>query len=49
MTRKNMKGVVGKGTDSIEKGGPVGVGLDFKKEKVTTSQQIEEAIKKKKG
>ncbi|MGE4282415.1 MAG: hypothetical protein AB7G87_01715 [Clostridia bacterium] len=45
MTRKNMKGVVGKGA----KDSPVGVGLDFKKENVITSREIEQAIKKKKS
>ena len=49
MTRKNMKGIVGVETPTKSKRYPTGVGLDFKKENTTTSEEIEQAIKKKKS
>lgn len=49
VTRKNMKGVVGKNDFSLDKQNTVGVGLDFKRENVRTTEEIEKAIKKKKS
>lgn len=47
MTRKSQKGTTGKGITSRNDNSYVGVGLDFKRENVTNTKEIEQAVKEK--
>ncbi|MFZ5352842.1 MAG: hypothetical protein ACOZCL_08980 [Bacillota bacterium] len=48
MTRKNMKGIVGKKNPTMNERKKVGPGISFKDENLTTSAEIEEEIRKRK-
>ncbi|MFZ5968040.1 MAG: hypothetical protein ACOYVK_12830 [Bacillota bacterium] len=48
MTRKSMKGIVGKANPTLHTKEDVGVGIDFTKDHVSDGDAIEAVIEKKK-